>query len=187
MLGISFLNDIIKKDKNYQANIILNLLRENIKSALQQKGDLNEQMDGMDLALCVFDFERKKLQFSGAKNSLILIRNNELIEYKGDKMPIGISFIENEFSLHEMHIEKGDVFYMFSDGYVDQTGGEKGKKFMTKNFHELLFEIHHNNMQTQREILDNTIENWKSHLNSMNETYEQTDDILVLGVKYELS
>ncbi len=184
MLGISFLNDIVAKDKIYRSDEILNKLREMVKSALQQKGIMNEQMEGMELALCTFDFKRKKLQFSGAKNSLILIRNKELFEFKGDKMPIGIYHKEDRFSSQEIELQPGDTFYLFSDGYVDQNGGEKGRKFMIKNFFELLLEIHHLDMQTQKNILDTTIEKWKSHLNNVNETYEQTDDILVIGLKY---
>ncbi len=184
MLGITFLNDIINKEKIFETNLILNKLRDKVKLALNQNEELNQQEDSMDLALCVFDLSQNKLQFSGAKNSLIVIRNNQLTEYKGDKMTIGINWIESDFIAHEIEIQKDDVIYMFSDGYGDQIGGEKGKKFLPKNLKELLLEIHHLNSKTQKEMLNNHIEKWKSHLNKMNEPYEQTDDILVLGIKY---
>ena len=134
--------------------------------------------DGMDLALCVVDFKNKKLQFAGAYNPLFLIRDSELIVYKGDKMPIGIHIGDKKHFLnHEIDIKKGDVMYMFSDGYVDQFGGgAEEKKFKSGPFKELLLENHKKSMEEQRSILDNTIEEWKGDL-------DQLDDILVVGFK----
>jgi len=184
MLGITFLNDIINKEIVIEPNVILNKLREKVIVALNQNKDINLQGDSMDLALCVFDPEHHKLQFSGAKNSLILIRNKQLTEYRGDKMTIGINWNESDFSTHDIDLQNDDALYMFSDGYADQMGGEKGKKFLGKNLKDLLLDIHHLDAKTQKQILDSTIEKWKSHLNKMNEPYEQTDDILVFGIKY---
>jgi serine phosphatase RsbU (regulator of sigma subunit) len=183
MLGVAFLNEIISKTRKLQANLILNKLRNRVKHALKQKGSETEQQDGMDMVLCIIDLNNKSMQFSGAKNPIYLVRRNELTEYKGDKMPIGIYLIEGEFTNNEIQIKKGDMIYMFSDGYIDQFGGEQGRKFLSKKFKDLLMEIHHLNLETQKSILNETIEKWKSNVNSLGEMYEQTDDIMVIGIK----
>lgn len=177
MLGISFMNEIVNKNDETQANEILNQLRENVVHSLHQKGKEGEQQDGMDLALCVIDNDLKKMQFAGAYNPLYLIRNGELTEYKPDKMPIGIYKEQaKNFSNNIIDIRKGDCLYLFSDGYVDQFGGPKTKKFMAKNFKDLLVSIAPEPMNKQKDILDKTIEEWKAHV-------EQVDDILVLGLR----
>jgi len=177
MLGISFMNEIVNKTNQTQANEILNQLRENVVHSLHQRGKEGEQQDGMDLALCVIDNDLTKLQFAGAYNPLYLVRNGELLEYKPDKMPIGIYKEQAEnFTNNIIDIQKGDCLYMFSDGYVDQFGGPKIKKFMAKNFKDLLISIAHEPMDKQKDILDKTIEEWKAHV-------EQVDDILVMGLR----
>ncbi len=177
MLGISFMNEIVNKSDHTEANIILNQLRANVVQSLHQRGEEGEQKDGMDLALCVIDVKLKKIQYAGAYNPLIMIRNGEMIEYKADKMPIGIyAEKDHSFTNNEIEVQKGDNFYMFSDGYVDQFGGPKAKKFMSKNFKELLLSICPKTMKEQREILDRTIEEWRGQI-------EQIDDILVMGFR----
>ena len=115
--------------------------------------------------------------FAGAYNPLYLIRNSELIEYKGDKMPVGVHINEKEtFTIHEISIQKNDCIYMFSDGYVDQFGGNDNRKFMAKNFKELLTKISAKDMQEQRTILDDTIDQWIG-------PHDQLDDILVMGIR----
>jgi len=130
------------------------------------------------MALCVIDPKRKKLHFAGAYNPLILVRNRELIQYKGDKIPIGSveGDIMPKFTNHEIDIVNGDCFYMFSDGFPDQFGGPEGKKFMSKRFRELLFEIHEKPMKEQKQILDQTLNDWMGD-------NDQVDDILVMGLK----
>ncbi len=175
MLGASLLNEIVKK-KDIKANEILNLLRERLKNSLKQKGvDSNETKDGMDLALCVINTKTKVLQFSGANNPLYLLRNNELIEFKGDRQPIGIYIKEKPFTNHIFQLKKNDNLYTFSDGYVDQFGGEKGRKFMKKRFKNLLLNIQNKGMAEQKQILDKTLENWKGNL-------RQIDDVIIIGV-----
>ncbi len=177
MLGISFMNEIVNKEATTQANEILNQLRSHVISSLGQTGEEGEAQDGMDLALCVIDTAGMKIQYSGAYNPLYLIRNEKLVEFKPDKMPIGIHKEKTDpFSNQDINIEKGDALYMFSDGYVDQFGGMKQKKFMTKNFKELLIRIHKKSMEEQKEILDNTILDWMGGV-------EQIDDILVMGLR----
>ncbi len=177
MLGMSFLNEIIQLETDLSCSNILNKLREYVIKSLRQTGAIGEAKDGMDLSILIIDRENNKLQFSGAYNPLLLIRNGEIILYKADKMPIGISDKSgNSFLNHEIEMAKNDTFYMFSDGYVDQFGGPSNKKYKSKHFKELLLGIQSKSMNEQKEILDNTIEKWRGE-------YEQIDDILVLGIK----
>jgi serine phosphatase RsbU (regulator of sigma subunit) len=134
----------------------------------------------MDMALCIIDEDEKKLQFAGAYNSLYYIRNGELDQIKADRMPIGVHLREKDtFTNHEMDLQKGDVFYIFSDGYVDQFGGEKGGKFKSKPFKRLLTRIHEMPMEKQEIELDRTIEEWMGD-------YHQVDDIIVIGFTPDL-
>jgi serine phosphatase RsbU (regulator of sigma subunit)/ligand-binding sensor domain-containing protein len=177
MLGIAFLNEIVNKNEVLHANEILNQLREQVISSLHQTGKMGEAQDGMDVSLYILDHKKKKLEFSGANNPLIIIRDNEIIEIKGDKMPIGIHYrAEEPFSNHKVELREGDVVYSFTDGYPDQFGGRKGKKFLSKNFKELLLKIHDKPMNKQRDILEQTLIEWQG-------SFERVDDILVMGVK----
>ncbi len=177
MLGISFLNEIVQKREITQANQVLNELRKQIKLALRQTGRKGEADDGMDIAMCVLDTKTKSLQYSGAFNPLYLIQNNELSEIKADKMPIGYYPNEkSDFSNHEIQLKKGDIFYLFSDGFRDQFGGKKGFKYRASNFQRILVENHNKPMIIQKEMLEDELKSWMK-------AYEQTDDILVMGVR----
>ena len=178
MLGVAFLNEITADKANLHANMILNRLRDYVKNTLSQRGKENEAKDGMDISLMVFDFDAQKAEFAGAFNSLYMIRNGELSEVKADKMPVGIYLKEQEsFTNHEIDIQKGDTFYMLSDGYPDQFGGPKNRKFMRKPFKRMLLGMQNQPMEQQKEILDRTFQEWLAN------TYEQTDDVLVIGVR----
>jgi len=177
MLGVSFLNEIVNRHEVISAGAILTQLRSDVKKTLGQEGKEGEAKDGMDIALCIVDLEKMKMQYAGAYNPLYLYRNNELIEVKADRMPIGIYIKEKEsFTNNEIDLQKDDVFYIFSDGFQDQFGGEDGSKFKTKNFKKLLLEIHQKPMDEQRKILDTTVDEWRGK-------WEQVDDIIVLGVR----
>ncbi len=178
LLGVSFLKEIVDKISEVKANNILDRLRESVINALNQAGGENEGQtkDGMDMALCILDISTLELQFSGANNPLYIIRNGEVIETKADKMPIGVYDYKQPFTNNIIHLEKNDSFYIFSDGYADQFGGPKGKKFMYKKLKELLISIQDKPMQEQQIILDKTIEDWRGDL-------FQVDDQLVIGVK----
>ncbi len=177
MLGVSFLNEIVVKNGITNAHEILNHLRSNVKRTLDQTGKEGEAKDGMDIALSVFDLKNNRLQFSGAYNPCYLFRNGEFIEIKADRMPIGIYIKEKEsFTLNEMDIQHGDVYYIFSDGYVSQFGGGTGEKFKSSRMRELLSQIHMKPMEEQKQILDQRIDEWRGDL-------EQVDDILVFGVR----
>ena len=117
------------------------------------------------------------LEFAGAYNPLYLVRDNEIIQVKGDKFPVGAFLGKQEkFTNHKVQVQKGDTIYIFSDGFPDQFGGPRGKKFMYRRFRELLLQIQEHSMEMQRKILDKTLEEWRGNL-------EQVDDILVIGVR----
>ncbi len=132
----------------------------------------------MDISLCIFDRNCHKLQFAGANNSLFIIRNNDIIELKGDKMPIGV-YVNDIYPFRYIEIDwiDDDKFYMSTDGYFDQFGGEKNKKFMVSQFKQLLLIIQNESFASQRKKLDDAIKNWQGKDNI------QIDDICVIGFK----
>ncbi len=177
MLGIAFLNEIVNKIEIVESHVILNQLRDYVKKSLNQKGAEGEAKDGMDIALCVIDHQSKSLEFSGAFNPLLIVRDGDIIEIKADKMPIGIYEEDHKsFTKNNVEIKENDSLYIYSDGYVDQFGGPKGKKFFSKQFKNLLLEINDKTMPQQKQFLWETLEKWKGDL-------EQVDDILVIGMK----
>ena len=132
----------------------------------------------MDIALISINYPKLKIEFAGANNPLWIIRNNQLIQINGDKFPIG-AFVGEElqqFKNHEWELQKGDCVYIFTDGFADQFGGPKGKKFKYKQFEELLLMHHQKPMEEQKQILEKTINDWIGML-------EQIDDILVIGIR----
>jgi serine phosphatase RsbU (regulator of sigma subunit) len=176
MLGISFLNEIVSKCIP-RANAILNRLRENVMKALHQTGDITENKDGLDIALCVIDQDQMMMEFSGAFNPLYMIRKGVLHETRGDKMPIGINAItERSFTNHNVKLQKGDLIYLFSDGYADQFGGPEDKKFKYSTLKELLVKISHKPMDAQKKVLESSFLRWKAD-------NEQVDDVLIIGLK----
>ena len=179
MLGVAFLNEIVNKDGITSPAQVLNHLRKMIIDALQQQGIEGEAKDGMDIAIICIDEKMKMMEYAGAYNSLIMVRNNELSEIQADKMPIAIYEKMQAFQNHEINLENGDVFYFFSDGYVSQFGGGEGKKFKSKNLKNLLLDIHSLPMDNQKLILNKTFEDWKGNL-------EQVDDIVIVGLKLSL-
>lgn len=178
MLGLSALNDIVKSLQICTASTILNLLRDRVQESLHQGVDKEPvARDGMDIALCIFDGQSHKLQFAGAHNPLYIIRNGELQVIPADKTDIGSYVIDKkEFTNHEIQCEEGDQLYLFSDGYVDQFGGPKGKKYKSLKFREFLASIHNESMVRQKVLLDEEIEIWKGD-------FRQVDDILIMGMK----
>jgi serine phosphatase RsbU (regulator of sigma subunit) len=177
MLGISFLNEIVQKREITEANQILNSLRKQIKHALKQTGRDGGIIDGMDIALCVLDSKSKSLQYAGANNSLFLVQNGKPLEIHPDKMPIGFYPDEKlSFTNHEILLNEGDIFYLFTDGFVDQQGGSNGSRYKTVNFQNFLFTNHSKPMEILKKTVEQELHNW------MNGS-EQTDDILVMGVR----
>ncbi len=184
MLGSSLLNEILSTYGEIRANEILDELRDRVILALHQTGREGEAKDGMDMSLCVFDQDRKHVQFAGAHNSLYFVREGELTEIKGDRMPIGISmWAAKPFTRHDLDLKKGDALYMFSDGYIDQFGGVKGKKFMATRFKEVLLEVQDRIMFEQKQVLERELDHWMNPPEKPELKYEQVDDILVMGIK----
>jgi serine phosphatase RsbU (regulator of sigma subunit) len=177
ILGVAFLNEIINKTLILRANEILNQLSGMLVKSLHQKGDCESTRDGMEMALCIIDYSRHKLQYSGAFRPLYLIRDESLSEYRGDSMPVGIYELDEvSFTNIEIQFLPGDLIYIFSDGYVDQLGGGERKTFRSERFRKLLLEIHKLPMADQKIILNERIEAWKGQ-------NEQIDDILVTGIR----
>jgi len=180
MLGMAFLNEIVNKFDDIDPHEILNQLRKYIIKAMNQKGQEGEAKDGMDMLICKLNKKTHELKYACANNPLFLIRDGELIKTKGDPMPVAIHIKMDPFTPHTIQLKEGDAIYLFSDGYADQFGGPKMKKFMQKQFRELLLSIGENDMKKQGQILDETIEQWKGG----DESIEQIDDIVVIGVKF---
>jgi serine phosphatase RsbU (regulator of sigma subunit) len=176
MIGSQILTEIVS-DGITSADEILTNQNFRIRKALKQ--DTTENHDGMDMALCSIDKETHLVEYSGAKNPLIYIQNEEITTIKADKQGIGGDQIKEDFhyTKHEVQPDGNTWFYMFSDGYEDQFGGPEGKKFKIKNLRELIFKIHNEPPEKQREILNQTIEDW------IGQDGEQTDDIILMGFK----
>jgi serine phosphatase RsbU (regulator of sigma subunit) len=177
MLGSSLLTEIANEKKIHDPADVLDLLRIKIISALKQKGTSGENQDGMDISLCRFDLLKMQLIFAGAHNAIYLVRGKELKELKPDKQPIGISHVPHQqFNQQTISLMEGDCIYAFTDGFADQFGGPKGKKFKYRQFEELLVANSHLPMEEQREKLDRAFSEWKGNL-------EQVDDVLVIGIR----
>jgi len=202
MLGIAFLDEIIGIYDSISANNMLNQLRENVILSLRQTGKEGEAKDGMDISLIIFDNEKQEIEFAGANNPIYIVSSSQsavssmqsavgnemhelptatascqLYELKGDNMPIGVHIKQQPFNSQTVKINNGDSIYMFSDGYADQFGGPKGKKFKYKQLKELLLKINGLPMQEQKLILNNTILDWRGK-------NPQIDDIILSGIYF---
>ena len=176
LLNISFLNEVTTEKKIIHPDKILNYVRESIILTLNSEGN-EESQDGMDCTLCCFDLKNKKLEYAAANNSFYIIRDGKLMINPADKMPVGKSPNDNTpFTKQSVDLKSGDLIYTFTDGYADQFGGPKGKKFKYKALEELLLANHHLPMSQQNKVLEQTIESWRGSL-------EQVDDILIIGIK----
>lgn len=178
ILGSSMLTKIVREYGILKPSEILDRLDIEIINALHQKGVQGERIvnDGMDLALICYNKDTQILEYAGAYNPLFHIRNGELEEVKADRFPIGMtSIIEaKKFTNHEIKVEKGDSFYIFSDGYADQFGGSEGTKLRKKNMKDILVSYHKMTMREQGHELEKYIINWMGK-------FEQVDDIVVIG------
>jgi serine phosphatase RsbU (regulator of sigma subunit) len=156
---------------------ILNELTKLAHKALHGKVDDIELRDGMDLSLCKIDLKNYKAEYAGAYNSLYLIRQNKLIEYNPDNISIGSEDHRDKlYTNHSFSLEKGDIIYLFSDGYADQFGGDKGKKFKYHQLQQLLVKNNNRSLDLQKHLLEQEFETWKGGL-------EQVDDVLVIGIR----
>ena len=177
MLGITYLHEIVRKEEINNVGIVLNKLRQRIKSTFTTFGSKNH--NGLDIALCSINIETNLLQYAGAYNPLWIIRNNKLKEFKATRNPIGFYNKEVDFEFNEIQLQNNDMIYIFSDGFHDQIGGERNKKFMIGNFRNLIFKNHLLALDKQKIELDKTFIRWKSDL-------EQVDDITIMGIKWNI-
>ncbi len=190
MIGASLLDEIVLIQKILPPNQILNHLNIGVRNALKQEETFNK--DGMDISLLSIELSEKnpetgrrtprKIQFAGANNSIFYVQKQEIIEVKADRLAIGGAQIM-QHQLYTNHIIDIDptekiMIYMFSDGYKDQNGGRNGRRFMIKNFKDLLFSIHSFTPQKQMELLEEQFQNWIKPGN-----YRQIDDIMIIGIR----
>jgi serine phosphatase RsbU (regulator of sigma subunit) len=170
LLNIGFLSEAIKEKNIFRPNEILNYVRKRLIDSIGNEG----QRDGMDAIIMCFDKKTNSISYSGANNQPILIRDNQIVILPKDKMPVGKGETIESFTLHNIEAQKNDVLYLYTDGYADQFGGSKGKKFKYKPLNELLLSISKDSMVNQKEILDTRFISWKDIL-------EQVDDVCVIG------
>jgi serine phosphatase RsbU (regulator of sigma subunit) len=177
MLGMALMNEIVSKDPSVEPDKLLNLLRSQIILTLNQEGEEGAAKDGMDMVVCKVDRKKRQLRFAGANNPLYLVRDEELIEYRTDKMPVSIHIVMEPFTAFSIDLKEGDHVFMFSDGYADQFGGPKGKKFKYRAFKDLLVSLCRKDMHEQGIALDREFEKWKGEI-------DQIDDVVVIGLRF---
>ncbi len=176
MMNMNSLKEAVKEGQT-KSDEILNHTRKTIIQTLANDGSAEGGKDGMDAVLLIFNLNKTELEFSLANNPLWIIRGGELREFKADKMPVGRHDKQDTlFTRHTEKLQKGDLIYIFTDGFADQFGGEKGKKFKYSALKELLLSIAEKPMYEQKTILSKTFENWRGNL-------EQVDDVCVVGVR----
>lgn len=176
MLGISFLNSINAENDNLSPAEILNKLRDKITKELGQTSQNVAARDGMDISLAKLNLKNKTLEWAGANNNLWVVNKDGLTEIKADRQAVNYTENPIPFTNHQVQLNIEDKIYLFTDGFADQFGGPKGKKFMYKPFKELLVSIYDKLMEEQEEILKNHFQDWKGEL-------EQVDDVCVIGVR----
>ncbi|MFW5820831.1 MAG: ligand-binding sensor domain-containing protein [Bacteroidota bacterium] len=182
VIGFELFRKIVIMQEISDPGEILNALNNNFEDIFGIENDISLR-DGMDLAFCILDKEKMLLEYAGAFNPLYIVRDNKLIEFKGDRMSIGAdndplnkTKKDKKFSRHTIQLRNTDMIYLFSDGYADQFGGPEGKKFKYRRFRHLLLTIHQLPLEKQKQFLDESIEEWRGEI-------DQIDDILVIGIK----
>ena len=176
MIGTSLLNEIVIEKGIKDTNQILDEMRSQIIRSLHQEEE-GAQKDGMDISLCKLNMKKKTVEFSGAHNSLVHISNDELNTYRGDHQPVGLLLGDRKpFTKYKVKLKKNDMLYIYSDGYQDQFGGEKGKKYMAAKFKKQLLKISNESTEKQITILEKEFKSWSQN-------YEQIDDVCVMGVR----
>jgi serine phosphatase RsbU (regulator of sigma subunit) len=177
LVGANGLNTSIREHNATEPAEILNHLNTFVSESLNKSREENQIRDGMDIALCSINYETLELNYAGANNPLYLIRDGQFKIIKADKFAIG-SFepTTKQYTQHKVQLQKGDIIYLFSDGYADQFGGERGKKFLYNRFREHLLSVHKKEMSQQQDYLERTMHEWQG-------SFEQVDDILVIGVR----
>ena len=176
MIGTSLLNEIVIEKGIKDTDKVLNEMRAQIIKSLGQEEE-GAQKDGMDISLCKLNMKKKTVEFSGAHNSLVHISGEELKTYRGDHQPVGLLLGDKKpFTKHKVKLKKDDMLYIYSDGYQDQFGGERGKKYMAAKFKNQLLRISSKDEKEQLKLLSNEFSSWI-------QDYEQIDDVCVMGVR----
>jgi len=176
ILGVTLLNETVIREKIIEPHLILTRLREKIIEALGQKGISLEVKDGMDGSIISYDLAAKSLVYSGAFNPMYIIRDNKIIEFRGDRMPLSYHDKITNFSCQEIETRPGDLIYLFTDGYMDQFGGQNLKKLGPTNFKELLITHNKKPLEVQKQLLLDAFLTWRGN-------EEQVDDITVVGLR----
>jgi serine phosphatase RsbU (regulator of sigma subunit)/HAMP domain-containing protein len=178
IVGYNALNEALRVSDN--PGEVLDGLNKGISKTLHNNAMGSKTKDGMDLALCSYDKNTRVLEYAGAYNPLYIIRNGEVEQLKADKFAIGGYYEDpdKKYTNHTLQLEKNDYIYIFSDGYADQFGGPKGKKFMYKRFRDYLITLNGKSMPDQKQFLDTALEQWMGSL-------EQIDDVLVIGMRID--
>lgn len=177
VLGNSLLNEIVSDYEIFNPSDILGLMNRKLIKLLKQE-QVDAVADGMDISVLAIDLNTKKLIYCGANQSMVILRDGELVRIKGNRYPIGgmQHTLDRKFENHELNLNEGDLLYLFSDGYMDQFGGEKGKKLKRKNFFDILAEQGERTLAHQKEALLSFFGDWKG-------AREQVDDVSLLGFK----
>jgi serine phosphatase RsbU (regulator of sigma subunit) len=181
VIGSTLLNDIVNLKGITKPAHILDELQLGVKETLKITEQNNYEAESIECVICKFNFERNILEYAGAKLPIYIVRNQELIELKGDRMRIGAGsanlyerFTENEFQL-----QQGDYIYICTDGFANQFGGDKGRKFKTKRLKDMLLSLHTTSYVQQEEQIKFIFENWMG-------SNERVDDLLIVGIRYTL-
>jgi len=177
MIGLEIIEKAINEDNFEDPSQILAVLNKGLEKTFDREKNIGTIIrDGMDLGLCVIDQDKKKIKYAGAFFPLYMIRNNNLVEVKGDKLIIGMNPRNVPYVDHDIDLMEDDIFYMFSDGYADQFGGSENKKFMYRRFRYLLLTIHRFPAEDQKSILEDNIRTWMG-------SNAQIDDMMVIGFR----
>jgi len=182
IIGNNLLNFAVNEMKKTNPAEILQIMHEGLKSKMLKQNEKITTVDGMDLALITYEPSTQTVMFSGARNPIFHVSNDQITEYKPNKFGIGDNFnlkvkTKVSFTSVEFIIKKGDALYLFSDGYTDQFGQIKRRKFMKPFFKRLLIAVQGQTMEEQHNALETTIDEWKGNT-------KQIDDILVIGIKF---
>jgi len=176
MLGYSMLNDIIIREKCFSPGDILGKIRSRFIQAFHLEGKLMEIKAGMDGSIISYDMKTGVVRFSGAYSNIYLYRDKQVMEFKGDNMPLTYHMDMREFQTQEFNVQKNDILYLLTDGYTDQFGGPSDKKFSRRRFRSLIKEIGNQPLSAQKEALEQAVQNWRRNT-------EQTDDITIAALK----
>ncbi len=180
IIGYDALNNTIKYIKANNVGEIMDSLNKYFFELQNEKEDSSSTYDSMDLTLISYNEEKNTIRYIGCKHQFYVIRNNEVFTYRTSSHTLGSTLDNLNFKFEEIDVQKDDVIYLFSDGFPDQFGGEKGKKFKYKPFRELLLSVHHLSMDKQYIEIEKALKNWQ---NGKNEFYDQIDDISIVGLK----